>query len=136
MDTLQIVQSSGMSDAVQLAIVAGIIAIATLVIKAIIEAHAKKAEFVAATEAAKVSEKLQEVAIKVDGRLTQLIESLQREGVLKEIKAHQEGIDEGKKQEQETKAPPTGIHDAGPLKLTITEGEMKVVPETTKKKKP
>lgn len=39
-----------------------------------------------------------------------------------------------------SEAPPVQVvsavlPDTGPLKLTITEGEMKVVPETTKKKK-
>lgn len=136
MDTLQIVQSSGMSDAVQLAIVAGIIAIATLVIKAVIEAQAKKAEVSAALEAAKVSQKLQEVEVKIDGRLTELLRITKAE-------AEERGQRLGKEQQKSEdggkvhEAPlPTGIHDTGPVKLTITEGEIKVVPEPTKKKKP
>lgn len=134
MDTLKVVASSGLSDTVLLAIVAGIVAIATLVIKGIIEHHAEKAKALAALEVAKITEAQKELGVKVDGRLTQLIESLEREGVLKELKAHQEGKEEGKKEEQE-KAPTTSIHDTGPVKLTITEGEIKVVPETKTKPK-
>lgn len=147
-DTLKVIEgkSSGLSDTVWLAIVAGIVALATLIIKAIIEAQAKKAEAIAAAavaaaaaiaaaEAEKVTKKLEAVEVKIDGRLTQLLESYKREGELKELKGHQEGKEEGKKEEQEkAPAPPTGLHETGPLKLTITEGEMKVVPETTKKK--
>lgn len=128
-------QASGLSDTVLLAIVGGIVGLATIIINGRIDAKAKKAEAVAAAEAAKVSEKLQEVAIKVDGRLTQLLESLQREGVLKESKAHQEGIDEGKKQEQETKAPVSQVQLPGATHLKIIEGEIKVKPTTTEPKK-
>lgn len=78
-DTVKFVQASGMSDTVQLALIAGIVAIATLIIKGFIDAKAKKAETIAAAEAAKVSQKLAEVEIKIDGRLTQLLEISKKE---------------------------------------------------------
>lgn len=124
-DTLQVVQTSGMSDAVQLAIVAGIVAIATLIIKGLIEAHAKKAEAVAALEAAKVNAKLAEVEIKIDGRLTQLLEISKKEA---EERGHRLGKEEGRKDD---------VHPApvipGPTKLKIIEGEIKVTGEAKKK---
>lgn len=126
-------QATGLSDTVLLAIVAGIVAIATLVIKGIIEHHAEKAKTVAALEAAKITETQKELGIKIDGRLSQLIESLEREGVLKVEKALKEGKEQGIKEEQE-KAPPPGLPNTGPVKLKIVEGEIKVTPSETKKK--
>lgn len=133
-DTLKIIetQSSGLSDTVWLAIIAGIVTIATLIINGRINAKAKKAADLAALEAAKVTQKLEQVEIKIDGRLTQLLEISKKEA---EERGHREGKEQGKKEEQETKVTtPTGLHDTGPVKLTITEGEIKVVPETKKKK--
>lgn len=144
MDTLKLVQTSGLSDTVLLAIVAGIVAIATLIIKGIIESHAKKAETIAAAavatataiaaaESTKVTQKLHEVEIKIDGRLTQLLESYKREGELKELKGHKEGKEEAKKEEN-IKAQEPQATMPGATKLKIIEGEIKVTPSETKKK--
>lgn len=93
-DTLKVVQvTSGLSDTVQLAIVAGIVAIATLIIKGFIDSKAKKAETIAATEAAKVSQKLAEVEIKIDGRLTELLEISKKEA---EERGHRLGKEQAK----------------------------------------
>lgn len=138
-DTLKIMQeafrlaqetqkSDRLSDTVQLAIVAGIVAIATLVIKGFIDAKAKKAETIAAAEAAKVSQKLAEVEIKIDGRLTQLLEMSKKE-------AEERGHRLGKEQEQARHAADTstaaGLPDAA--KLKITGGEIKITSEAKKK---
>lgn len=139
-DTLQVVQvSSGLSDTVLLAIIAGLVTIATLIINGRIEAKAKKAEALAAAEALKVTHKLEQVEIKIDGRLTQLLEISKKEA---EERGHRMGKEQEKKEETDRKqeiplAPVTAtvLPDTGPVKLTITEGEMKVLPETTKKKK-
>lgn len=109
-----------MSDTVQLAIVAGIVAIATLVIKGFIDSKAKLAETIAAAEAAKVSAKLAEVEIKIDGRLTQLLEISKKEA---EERGHRLGKAEGK----EESAP------SDDSKLKITRGEIKITGETKKK---
>lgn len=134
-DTLKVIetQSSGFSDTVLLAIVAALLAIATLIIKGIIEAQAKKA----ALEAARVTQKLAEVEIKMDGRLTQLLEIATKEA---EERGHRLGKEMEKKEEkdraQEASAPTTPVELPGtdPMKLKITEGEIKVIPETKKKK--
>lgn len=79
-DTLKVVQvPHGLSDTVLLAIIAALLAVVTLVLKAVIDAQAKKAERVAASEAAKVSNRLEQVEIKIDGRLTELLEITKRE---------------------------------------------------------
>lgn len=130
-DALKLAQEAhkadGASDAVQLAIVAGIVTVATLIIKGFIEAHAKKAETVAALEAAKVSAKLNEVEIKIDGRLTQLLEISKKEA---EERGHRLGKEQAKSEEvvKETPVIP------GPTKLKIIEGEIRVTPSTEKKK--
>lgn len=133
-DTLKVIetQSAGLSDTVLLAIVAGIVAIATLIIKGIIESHAKKAETKAALEAARVTHKLEAVELKIDGRLTQLLEISKKEA---EERGHRLGKEQAKSEEiVKVAEPSTALPDTGPVKLTITEGEIKVVPETTKKK--
>lgn len=117
MDTLKIVESvPGLSDTVWLAIIAGIVTIATLIINGRIEAKAKKAEAIAAIEAAKVSEKLKEVEIKIDGRLTQLLELATSEAELR-------GRIEGKEQQKSEES----------VKVQETQ-EIKVTPIETKKK--
>lgn len=125
-DTLQVIQASGMSDTVQLAIVAGIVAIATLIIKGFIDSKAKQAETIAAMEAAKVSAKLAEVEIKIDGRLTQLLEISKKEA---EERGHRLGKEQAKSEEivKETPVIP------GPTKLKIIEGEIKVTSDIKKK---
>lgn len=108
-----------MSDTVQLAIVTGIVAIATLIIKAIIDSHAKKSEARAAA-----------VELKIDGRLTQLLEMTK-----KAYKA--EGKDEGIAEEKEkhiTVEAQVAPIPGGATHLKIVEGEIKVTTETKKKK--
>lgn len=99
MDTLKLVQvSSGLSDTVLLAIIAGLVTIATLIINGRIEAKAKKAETIAAAEAAKISQKLAEVEIKIDGRLTQLLEISKKEAEARGlIIGKEQAKNEGKK---------------------------------------
>lgn len=127
-DTLKVIQTtSGFSDTVLLAIVAALLAVATLIIKGIIEAQAKKAEVVAALEAAKVSKKLEEVELKIDGRLTELLRITKAEA---EERGQRLGKEEAKKEEKVSE--PLPVTD--PMKLKITEGEIKVIPETKKKK--
>lgn len=153
MDTLKLLQEAlrlsqeaqkpqGLSDTVLLAIIAGIVGLATIYLNSRIEARAEKAKTIAAAavaiaaaEAEKVTKKLEAVEVKIDGRLTQLIESLKRESDLKEASALITGKEQGKKEEQEKAptTPTTPIHDAGPLKLNITDGQINVVPETKKK---
>lgn len=111
-----------MSDAVQLAIVTGIVAVATVIIKGIIDAHARKQ-----------TAKLEAVEVKIDGRLTQLLEMTQ-----KAYKA--EGKEEGKAEEKEkhitveAQIAPQVI-PGGATHLKIVEGEIKVTTETKKPKK-
>lgn len=134
-----------MSDTVQLAIVAGFVTIATLVIKHFIDEHAKKAEAkreaaeaaalaAAALEAAKLTQKLDAVEIKIDGRLTQLLEITKTAYLAK-------GKIEGKAEEKEKQIevvqqtatiPDHPISSATDLK--ITGGEMKITTESKKKK--
>lgn len=136
-DTLKVIetQAAGFSDTVLLAIVAALLAIATLIIKGVIEAQAKKAEAVAAAEAAKVSQKLAEVEIKIDGRLTQLLEIATKEA---EERGHRLGKDQEKQEEKDrTQNISTSpiLANTDPMKLKITEGELKVIPETKPKPK-
>lgn len=137
-DNLEVIQaSSGLSDTVWLALITGLVTIATLIIKGVVESHAKKSERIAAAEALKVSQKLEHVELKIDGRLTELLEITKKEA---QERGHREGKQEEKQEATERKheatpATPAAIHDDSPVKLTITEGEIKVVPETTKKKK-
>lgn len=159
-DTLKIVHEAlklaqeaqkpqGLSDTVILSIVAGIVGMATIIIKGIIESHAKKAEVIAAAavsaaatvakaESEKITQKLETVEIKIDGRLSQLIESYKREGELKEIKGHKEGKEEAKKEEidrkQETPPATPAVQLPGATKLKILEGEIRVTPSEAKKK--
>lgn len=101
-DTLKVVQvPHGLSDTVLLAIIAALLAVVTLVLKAVIDAQAKKAERVAASEAAKVSNRLEQVEIKIDGRLTQLLEISKKEA---EERGHRLGTEQ-QKAEQKTKKP-------------------------------
>lgn len=131
-DTLKVIQTQGMSDTVQLAIIAGIVTVATLIIKGIIDAHANKAKAVAAIEAAKVTQKLGEVEIKIDGRLTQLLEISKKEA---EERGHRLGKEEGKKDEVvKTQESVHTIELPGATKLKIIEGEIKVKPSEEKKK--
>lgn len=100
-DTLKVVQvPSGLSDTVLLAIIAAFLAIATLIINGAIQARAKKAETLAAIEAAKVSQKLADVEIKIDGRLTELLEISKKEA---EERGHRLGKDQEKKEEKDRK---------------------------------
>lgn len=109
-----------MSDTVQLAIVTGIVTVATIIIKGIIDAHAKR-----------TAARLEAVEVKIDGRLTQLLELTQRA-----YKA--EGKIEGKAEEKEKhKIEVVETHTlpvAGTTNLKIVEGEIKV--KTEKPKKP
>lgn len=139
-DTLKIVQTdAGLSDTVWLAVITALVTVATLIIKGIIEAQARKAERVAASEAAKVTERIAEVEIKIDGRLTELLRISKLEA---EERGHRMGKEQEKQEEKDRKQenPPTpttstALPDAGPVKLNITEGVIRVVPETEKKKK-
>lgn len=137
-DTLKVVEhTSGLSDTVWLAVIAALVTVATLIIKGIIAHHAEKAKAEAALEAAKVTEKLEKVELKIDGRLTEILELTRKEA---EERGHRLGKEQEKQEATERKqeTPPvatTGLPDAGPVKLTITEGQIKVLPETTKKKK-
>lgn len=120
-----------MSDAVQLVIVTGIVGIATMIIKGFIDANAKKVEVVAAAEAAKVAQKLAEVEIKIDGRLTQLLEITKKAALA-------EGKIEGKAEEKEKHITAEATVVQHPLgadaDLKITGGEIKITTETKKKK--
>lgn len=139
-DTLKVVEhTSGLSDTVWLAVIAALVTVATLIIKGIIAHHAEKAKTAAALEATKVTEKLEKVELKIDGRLTEILELTRKEA---EERGHRMGKQEEKQEEKDRKheAPhvavaQTGLPDTGPVKLTITEGEIKVLPEPTKKKK-
>lgn len=115
-----------MSDTVQLAIVAGIVAIATLIIKGFIDSKAKKAETVAAIEAAKLAHKLEQVELKIDGRLTELLRITKSEA---EERGQRLGKEQAKSEEvvKETPVIP------GPTKLKIIEGEIKVTSDIKKK---
>lgn len=130
-DALKLAQEAqktqGLSDTVLLAIIAGLVTIATLIINGRIEAKAKQAEAIAALEAAKVNAKLAEVEIKIDGRLTQLLEISKKEA---EERGHRLGKEQAKSEEviKETPVIP------GPTKLKIIEGEIRVTPSTEKKK--
>lgn len=131
-DTLKVIQTtSGFSDTVLLAIVAALLAVATLIIKGIIEAQAKKAEVVAALEAAKVSKKLEEVELKIDGRLTELLRITKAEA---EERGQRLGKDQEQARQAETSTHSQPLTSTDPMKLKITEGEIKVIPETKKKK--
>lgn len=144
-DTLKLVQEAlrlaqeaqkphGLSDTVWIAIVTGVVALATIIINGRIDAKAKKAETLAEAEAAKVTQKLEQVELKIDGRLTELLR-------LTKAEAEERGQRMGKEQQKSEEgskvqeAPSAKLPSTGPVKLTITEGEIKVVPETTKKKK-
>lgn len=129
MDTLKLVQvTSGLSDTVLLAIIAGLVTIATLIINGRIEAKAKKAEATAAIEAAKLAAKLNEVEIKIDGRLTELLRITKSEA---EERGQRLGKEQAKSEEVVKESAPV---IPGPTKLKIHEGEIRVTPTEGKKK--
>lgn len=122
-DTLQVIEaSSGFSDTVLLAAIAAFLAIATLIIKAVIEAQAKKAE----AEAARTAKKLEEVETKIDGRLTQLLEIATKEAeergqrIGKEVEKNDEAA-----RKQEIASVPTILHETDAT-LKIKGGELKI----------
>lgn len=136
-DTLKVVEhTSGLSDTVWLALITGLVGIATLIIKSVVESQAKKAERVAASEALKVSQKLEAVEIKIDGRLTEILELTRKEA---EERGHRLGKEQERKEETDRKqettpATVTTVQLPGATKLKIIEGEIKVTPSETKKK--
>lgn len=100
-DTLRVIENTyGLSDTVLLAIIGAFLTISTLITNAIINARAKKAENIAATEAAKVNAKLQDVEIKIDGRLTELLSISKLEA---QERGHRMGKDQEKKEEKDRK---------------------------------
>lgn len=107
-----------MSDTVQLAIVTGIVTVATIIIKGIIDAHAKR-----------TAEKLEAVEVKIDGRLTQLLE-MTKEAYLAKGKVEEKAE---QKERQIIETHPTPV-PPGTTNLKIVEGEIKV--KTEKPKKP
>lgn len=90
-----------MSDTVLLAIVGGIITLATIYLKARIDAKALLAAAVAKEEAAKVQTQLDKVEVKIDGRLTELLETTR---LLAESQGLRQGKEEGKNQEKSDQA--------------------------------
>lgn len=121
-----------MSDTVQLAIVAGFVTIATLIIKHFIDEHAKRAETKRAIAATALAQKLDAVEIKMDGRLTELLEMTKKAYLAK-------GKDEGKAEEQAKQieivqsTAPLPAHPLTAADLKITGGEIKITTETKKK---
>lgn len=128
-DTLKLVQvTSGLSDTVLLAIIGGLVGIATLIINGRIDAKAKRAEAIAAAEALKVSQKLEAVEVKIDGRLTEILELTRKEA---EERGQRMGKEQAKEEEkvkaQETPLPITSAD------LNIAGGVIKIAGETKKK---
>lgn len=83
-----------MSDAVLLVIVSGIITLATIYLKARIDAKSLIAAALAKTEAAKVTAQLDKVEVKIDGRLTELLETTK-------LLAQAQGLAQGKAEGRE-----------------------------------
>lgn len=67
-----------MSDSVLLAIVGGIITLATIYLKSRIDAKALLAQAIAKEAADKVQIQLDKVEVKIDGRLTELLETTRK----------------------------------------------------------
>lgn len=82
-----------MSDAVLLVIVSGIITLATIYLKARIDAKALIAAALAKEEAQKVTAQLDKVEVKIDGRLTELLETTK---LLAEAQGLRRGKEEGR----------------------------------------
>lgn len=130
-DTLKVVQVTGLSDTVLLAIIAGIVGLATLIINGRIEAKAKLAADIAALEALKISQKLGDVELKIDGRLTELLRISKLEA---EERGHRLGKEQAKSEENVKVQESTSVQLPGATKLKIIEGEIKVTPSEVKKK--
>lgn len=86
-----------MSDAVLLVIVSGIITLATIYLKARIDAKALVAAALAKEEAAKVTTQLDKVEVKIDGRLTELLNTTRE---LAKARGLKEGKEEGRQAER------------------------------------
>lgn len=73
-----------------------------------------------------IAAKVEEYHKEVNGHMTQLLKTREDLGAANEkVRAAAEA----------PTTPTTSIHDTGPVKLTITEGELKVIPETKPKPK-
>lgn len=107
-----------------------------MIIKGIIAHHAEKAKTAAALEAAKVTEKLEKVELKIDGRLTEILELTRKEA---EERGQRMGKEQAKEEEKDRKqetptATVASVQLPGATKLKIIEGEIKVTPSEAKKK--
>lgn len=122
-----------MSDTVQLAVIAGIVTIATLIIKHFIDEHAKKAEAKRVAEAAVLAQKLEAVEVKMDGRLTELLE-ITKKAFLAEGKEQGKAEEQAKQIEIVQSTATLPDHPLTASDLKITGGEIKITTETKKKK--
>lgn len=113
-----------MSDAVLLAIVGGIITLATIYLKSRIDAKAILAAAIAKEEAAKVQGQLDKVEVKIDGRLTELLETTRQ---LAEAQGLARGKVEGReKQKADTKEFKEGEVKIDALKVDISTQNVNV----------
>lgn len=129
-----------MSDAVVLSICAGMFGLATMYLKARIEAKAKLAEAVAKVEAEKLHRQLDAVELKIDGRLTELLETTR---LLAQAQGKAEGKIEGRAnqkadiKELQDQANSSGLKiDASTIDITAQQvhlGEKKPGDKTVKK---
>lgn len=126
-----------MSDAIILTIVTGIITLATIYLKSRIDAKALLAAAIAKEEAAKVTTQLDKVEVKIDGRLTELLETTKQ---LAEAQGLRKGKEEGRIAER---ANPTVPKPEGEIKIETAKvdittqkvnlGEKKPKPDDPKK---
>lgn len=100
-----------MSDSVLLAIVGGIITLATIYLKSRIDAKAILAAAIAKAEAEKIQKQLDKVEVKIDGRLSELLETTRR---LAEAQGLEKGKEQGREsQKADTKELKEGAASAG-----------------------
>lgn len=124
-----------MSDAIILTIVTGIITLATIYLKSRIDAKALLAAAIAKEEAAKVQTKLETVEVKIDGRLSELLETTRQ---LAEAQGLAQGKIEGRESQKadvkETKAKEGEIKiETAKVDITtqkVTLGEKKKPPNS------
>lgn len=84
-----------MSDAVLLSIIGGVITLATIYLKSRIDAKALIAQAIAKEAADKVTSQLDKVEVKIDGRLSELLETTRR-------LAEAQGLAQGKREGRES----------------------------------
>lgn len=124
-----------MSDAVILSIVAGIITLATIYLKARIDAKALLAAAIAKEAAEKVQTQLDKVEIKIDGRLTELLETTKQLAEAQGLaQGKREGRESQKNEAKETKAKEGEIKiETAKVDITtqkVTLGEKKKPPNS------